>query len=155
MTEDELHKRSNKIVYETLAKFEKDLEFGNDRRDCLMVFGKFGKGAVQFITGEMNGMTDMLVHMAKEHDEFKTILLAAAVGYLKLDGNNSLRTFIVSTIMDMIVESENIDKNRPQVKVLGMDKMPDSIKKLIGEELSKEFEGFMKPSKEDVKPSDN
>lgn len=156
MDRNELDKRASAIAMDTMSRCEKELGLDPQNRDGVVFIAKFGPGQVNLLTGDMISLSRMFFELMREGDcEFADIIGASFLLYLQHCVDPDRRLFYVKRIIDMDIEQAEKESGTPRVKVLGIEHMPEELKKIIGEGLSKEFEGFMKPSKDDVKPSEN
>lgn len=156
MTPEEEKAIAHKIAMKTIDELTKQLGFGRNRMDALFMPIRVGKLSMHLAVGDPISMSKLMIEMMEEHDQFRELFTATLLAFMQFSGTSDQRSYIIKSLLDM--EVENMDKGDgkgPKVKVLGFENMPDSLKEKIGEALGEEFKGFMKPSKEDVKPSQN
>ena len=156
MTDEEIQKRGDVIVKKLLSDIAEQLNFGKHRHDSIMLMMNFPTGSINAFQGDHMNAARSIVEMMVKNPQLSKIFYAATMLYAERFLDNEERMFYVNQLMGMIANDQEKEHGElPHASFVGFEFMPDEVKRAIAEAFSEEFKGYLKPNKEDVKPSDN
>lgn len=157
MNSQDLKKRGDALLTEFRRRLRQDIGFGDDLKDGLFCLLRCDTLHVQLAEGDIVTMAKLMYEAMMENPKMAETMMAAFMCYLSNNQDDDQRLFFAKRIIDMTIDKqeEEGDSDKPRVKIIGFDQMPEEMKDAVGKALSEELSGHIKPKKEDIKSSDN